>query len=160
VQAQVRKQELLDLRVQHVSLDEELLRIDEGKGGHDRIVPLSRMACRFLESYLNAIRPQLLNGKKVDWLFVSARGKALNKNVLSELISGYAEKAKVKKHITCHSWRHTCATHLLKNRANLRHVQEILGHRSLATTERYLHLTIADLKEAHRRFHPREKGME
>ena len=67
--------------------------------------------------------------------------------------------ARVKKHVTCHLWRHTCATHLLKNQANLRHVQEILGHRSLATTERYLHLTITDLKEAHRKFHPREKGV-
>jgi integrase/recombinase XerD len=156
----IRKQELLNLRVHNVSLDEELLRIDQGKGGHDRIVPLSRVACRFLESYLNAIRPELLQSKQSDWLFVSARGKPLNKNVLSELITHYAQKAKVKKHITCHSWRHTCATHLLKNRANLRHVQEILGHRSLATTERYLHLTIADLKEAHRKYHPREKGVD
>ena len=64
--------------------------------------------------------------------------------------------ARVKKHVTCHLWRHSCATHLVKNNANLRHVQEILGHRSLATTERYLQLTITDLKEAHRKFHPRE----
>ena len=65
----------------------------------------------------------------------------------------------MKKRVTCHLWRHSCATHLLQNRANLRHVQEILGHRSLATTERYLHLTITELKEAHRRFHPREKDV-
>ena len=63
--------------------------------------------------------------------------------------------AKVKKHVTPHVWRHTCATHLLKNKANLRHVQEILGHRSLVTTERYLRLTITDLKEAHPKHHPR-----
>jgi len=63
----------------------------------------------------------------------------------------------VQKPVTCHLWRHTCATHLLQNRANLRHVQEILGHRTLATTERYLHLTITDLKEAHRRCHPGKK---
>ena len=63
--------------------------------------------------------------------------------------------ARVKKHVTSHVWRHTCATHLLKNKANLRHVQEILGHRSLVTTERYLRLTITDLKEAHHKHHPR-----
>ena len=63
----------------------------------------------------------------------------------------------LKKHVTCHLWRHSCATHLVKNNANLRHVQEMLGHRSLATTERYLRLTIADLKEAHHKFHPREQ---
>ena len=66
--------------------------------------------------------------------------------------------ANVKKHVTPHVWRHTCATHLVKNDANLRHVQDILGHRSLNTTERYLWLTITDLKEAHRKFHPRERG--
>jgi integrase/recombinase XerD len=157
----IRKQELLNLRVQNVSLEEELLRIDQGKGGRDRIVPLSRIACRFLETYLNAIRPALVQtARRTDRLFVSLRGKPLDKNVLSELVTHYAQAAKIKKHITCHIWRHTCATHLLKNRANLRHVQEILGHRSLATTERYLHLTISDLKEAHRRFHPREKEVD
>ncbi len=156
----IRKAELLALRVQDVNLEEELLRIEQGKGGHDRMVPLSRIACRFLESYLNAIRPELLFGRTTDRLFLSARGKPLDKNVLSELVIQYARAAKIKKHVTCHIWRHTCATHLLKNRANLRHVQEILGHRSLATTERYLHLTITDLKDAHRRCHPREKGVD
>jgi site-specific recombinase XerD len=73
-------------------------------------------------------------------------------------VEKYAARAKIKKRVTCHLWRHSCATHLLQNKANLRHVQEILGHRSLATTERYLHLTITELKEAHRRFHPREQG--
>lgn len=61
----------------------------------------------------------------------------------------------MKKKVTPHLWRHTCATHLLQNRANVRHVQEMLGHKSLATTERYLRLTITDLKDAHRRHHPR-----
>ena len=67
----------------------------------------------------------------------------------------HAERARIKKRVTCHVWRHSCASHLLKNHANLRHVQDLLGHRSLATTERYLRLTITDLKEAHTRFHPR-----
>ena len=158
----IRKQELLNLRIQDVNLEEELMRIEKGKGGHDRMVPLSRVACSFLETYLKAIRPEMIQSgrsrKITDRLFLSFTGKPLDRNTLSDLIKEYASKAKVKKHITCHSWRHTCATHLLKNRANLRHVQAILGHRSLATTERYLHLTITDLKEAHRKYHPREKG--
>jgi site-specific recombinase XerD len=70
-------------------------------------------------------------------------------------VERYAKVAGVKKKVTPHLWRHTCATHLLQNRANLRHVQELLGHKSLATTERYLRVTIADLKDAHRRHHPR-----
>ena len=79
--------------------------------------------------------------------------------ITGKVRSGALILARVEKHVTCHLWRHTCATHLLKNQANLRHVQEILGHRSLATRERYLHLTITDLKEAHRKFHPREKDV-
>jgi len=158
----IRQAELLALQIRDVNLEDGLLRVEKGKGGHDRIVPLSRIACRFLETYLNAIRPELLrhSGRKPDRLFVTERGKPLDKNALGELVIHYAKTAKIKKHVTCHIWRHTCATHLLKNRANLRHVQEILGHRSLATTERYLHLTITELKEAHRRFHPREKEVD
>ena len=156
----IRAAELRALRVADVNLEEELLRIEQGKGGHDRIVPLSRIAARFLETYLNAIRPELLHGRKTDRLFLTARGKPLDKNILGEIVARSARAAKIKQPVTCHLWRHTCATHLLQNRANLRHVQEILGHRSLATTERYLHLTITDLKEAHRRCHPREKGVE
>ena len=82
----------------------------------------------------------------------------LLQTIIKQLLLFMYCKANVKKHVTCHLWRHSCATHLLQNQANLRHVQEILGHRSLATTERYLHLTITELKEAHRRFHPREKA--
>jgi site-specific recombinase XerD len=69
----------------------------------------------------------------------------------------YAEAARIKNVVTPHVWRHTHASHLIQNHANLWHVQDLLGHRSLATTERYLRLTIADLKEAHAKFHPREK---
>jgi site-specific recombinase XerD len=161
----IRKAELLALRLPDVNLEDGLLRI-QGKGGHDRIVPLSRIAARFLETYLNAIRPELVragraeHGHKTDRLFVTARGRPLDKNLVGELVVRSARAAKIQRRITCHLWRHTCATHLLQNRANLRHVQEILGHRSLATTERYLHLTITDLKQAHRRCHPREKGLD
>jgi integrase/recombinase XerD len=155
----LRKSELMHLVVADVNLEEELLRINGGKGAKDRVSPLSRLACAFLENYIKAIRVELLRGRQSDRLFISLRGQPICKNAVDALVRKYARLAGVKKHVTCHLWRHTCATHLLKNRANLRHVQEILGHRSLATTERYLHLTITDLKEAHRKFHPREKGV-
>jgi len=79
----------------------------------------------------------------------------MGRNTIGEMIAKYGRRANIRQRVTCHLWRHTCATHLVRNRANLRHVQEILGHRSLSTTERYLHLTITDLKQAHRKFHPR-----
>jgi len=159
----IRKSELMNLTVNDVNLEEELLRINGGKFAKDRVVPLTRLACSFLETYLKAIRTALLQGpggrhaSASDRVFISQRAAPLSKNALGELVEKYARIAGVNKHVTCHIWRHSCATHLVKNKANLRHVQELLGHRDLSTTERYLHLTIADLKEAHRKCHPREK---
>ena len=156
----IRKTELMNLTVDDVNLDEELLKINLGKGAKDRVVPLSRVACKFLETYLKAIRPELLRGHQTKVLFVSMRfGYTLGEHSIGHLIAKYTQQARVKKHVTAHLWRHSCATHLLKNNANLRHVQEILGHKSLSTTEKYLRLTITDLKEAHRKFHPREKDV-
>jgi integrase/recombinase XerD len=153
----IRSQELINLRLGDANLEEELLRINQGKGGKDRVVPLSRIACEMIESYVHAVRPQFVRGGGCDRLFLSAWGKRLDRHTLGDLVKQHAKLAGVKKRVTCHVWRHTCATHLLKNNANLRHVQALLGHESLATTERYLRLTITDLKEAHRRCHPREK---
>jgi integrase/recombinase XerD len=152
----IRKAELMGLTLADVNLEEELLRVNGGKGSKDRVVPLTQIACSFLENYIKGIRPVMLAGRASDRLFISLRQQPISKNAVGGLVEKYARLAGVKKHVTCHLWRHSCATHLVKNRANLRHVQEIMGHRSLATTERYLHLTITDLKAAHRKFHPRE----
>jgi integrase/recombinase XerD len=156
----IRKSELMNLTVNDVNLEEGVLRINGGKFNKDRVVPLTRLASSFLETYLKAIRPALLQGRVSDRVFISQRAGPLSKNALGELVEKYARMAGLSKHVTCHIWRHSCATHLVQNKASLRHVQELLGHRDLSTTERYLHLTITDLKEAHRQFHPREKGVE
>ena len=154
----IRNEELRNVNVEDVNLEEELLRVNKGKGGKDRVVPLSRIACQYLENYLKAVRPELLKGKQSEKLFISIRdGLPIGRHGVERLLAKYKRKLRFKKHVTCHLWRHSCATHLLKNHANLRHVQEMLGHKSLATTERYLRLTITDLKEAHRKFHPREQ---
>jgi integrase/recombinase XerD len=118
---------------------------------------LTRLACSFLKTHLKAIQPALLQGRVSDRVFISKRAAPLSKNTLGELVEKYARIAGINKHVPCHIWRHSRATHLVNNEANLRPVQELLGHRGLSTTERYLHLTITDLKEAHRKFHPREK---
>ncbi len=153
----IRKEELRNLTIGDVSLDEALLRINLGKGGRDRLVPLGSVARRLLETYIKGVRPELLGTQQTDRLFLSFRGLPLDPHTIGALVTRHARLAGVKKHVTCHVWRHTCATHLVQNHANLRHVQDLLGHRSLTTTERYLRLTITDLKEAHARFHPREQ---
>ena len=154
----LRNQELRNLNVEDVNLEEELLRVNKGKGGKDRVVPLSGIACQYLENYIKAVRPELLKGHQTGKLFISHRaGLPIGRHSLERMLRKYTRQLRMKKHVTCHLWRHSCATHLLKNNANLRHVQQLLGHVSLATTERYLRLTITDLKEAHRKFHPREQ---
>ena len=154
----IRRAELLALVLADVRLEEEILRINGGKGAKDRVVPLTRTACAFLETYLKRVRPALLLGKRgTARVFVSLKGGGLSFDGLARMVARCGRRAGLKQRVTPHVWRHTCATHLLQNQANLRHVQEILGHRSLATTERYLHVTIADLKAAHRRCHPRER---
>jgi integrase/recombinase XerD len=154
----IRNQELRQLTVDDVNLEEGLLRVNDGKGGKDRVTPLGQTASRFLETYIKGIRPQLAAGQNAAALFLSFRGKPIDAHTVGDLVKRHARLAKVRKHVTPHVWRHTCATHLVKNNANLRHVQDLLGHGSLATTERYLQLTITDLKAAHAKFHPREKA--
>jgi integrase/recombinase XerD len=156
----LRRAELRALCVADVDLESEVVYIRRGKGGKGRVVPLTRTACACLESYLRETRPALLAGRESLRLFVApcnnpGEDSCLGEHALGNIVERYAKVAGVKKKVTPHLWRHTCATHLLQNRANLRHVQELLGHKSLATTERYLRVTIADLKDAHRRHHPR-----
>jgi integrase/recombinase XerD len=153
----VRRSELMALTMADVNLEDGLLRINGGKGAKDRVVPLTRIAASFLETYIAGIRPQMLGRRQSDGLFISKRGRTISKNAVAGLVEKYAKLARIKKRITPHCWRHTCATHLVKNAANLRHVQEILGHKNLSSTETYLRLTITDLKEAHRKCHPRER---
>ena len=154
----LRRNELRHLKPGDVDREQGLLRVNDGKGGADRVVPLGTLAVRCLENYVNAIRPRLLRGASCAWLFLSCTGRQIDPNTLNAIVRKYARAARVNKPVTCHTWRHSCATHLIQNHANVRHVQEMLGHRSLATTERYLRLTITDLKAAHQRCHPRERG--
>ncbi len=154
----IRLSELCNLELSDVNFEEGLLRITGGKGAKDRVVPLGRIALQFLETYAKAVRPQFVRAAGPAKLFASTQsGRSLHRSTVEILVTRHARRSGVKKHVTPHVWRHTCATHLLKNNANLRHVQDLLGHGSLSTTERYLRLTITDLKEAHQRFHPREK---
>jgi integrase/recombinase XerD len=159
----IRKQELLNLTTDAVNLESGVLMIREGKGSKDRVVPLGRFAARYLETYLNGIRPTLLQIRTIDpkaqenRLFLSMRGLPLSKNALADRIEHYRRLAGIAHPVSPHTFRHSCATHMIRNRANIRHVQEMLGHMNLNTTEKYLHLTITDLKEAHHKFHPREK---
>lgn len=156
----IRKEELNNLTLNDVDYNDGFLRIIQGKGRKDRIVPLGRICCRYLENYIKSVRLELIKDPYNNNLFLSSRGNKLSKNVAWELVKKYAKKAKIKKNVSPHTFRHTCATAMLKNKADIRAVQELLGHESLDTTQVYTRVTINDLKEVHSRCHPRERDKE
>lgn len=155
----IRKSELGNLDITDVDYHDGLVRI-QGKGDKERIVPVGKIACRYLENYIKSVRPELIRDPYNNALFLTLKGNRFTADVLLLRIRKYAEKAKLKKKVTPHTFRHTCATAMLKNRADIRSIQELLGHASLDSTQVYTKVTITDLKEIHRRCHPRERDKE
>jgi integrase/recombinase XerD len=150
----IRSSELSNLTPDDVDTEERVLRIVRGKGRRDRRVPLTRAAAEALDLYLAKARGKLLRQEK-RLLFIQNRGSRMDNGTLNRIVRQWAAAARVKKRVTCHSFRHSVATHLLKGRADIRHIQALLGHASLATTERYTHVELQDLQEVIRRAHPR-----
>lgn len=153
----IRKEELNNLKLADVDYHDGFLRIEQGKGGKDRVVPIGKICCRYLENYIKSVRGELIKDPYNNHLFLSARGNRLSKGLVWELVKKYAKKAKIKKNVSPHTFRHTCATAMLKNKADLNSIRKLLGHESLNTTSVYTHLSITDLKAVHERCHPREK---
>ena len=151
----IRAGELIALTPQDVDTQERELRVVLGKGRKGRLVPLTHPAARAIESYLAFGRAKLLRQPVTPWLFVSDWGMRAHDSTLNAIIQRYAKKAAVKKRVTCHTFRHSVATHLLKGHADIRHIQVLLGHRSLQSTQRYTRVEISDLREVVRRAHPR-----
>jgi len=146
--------ELSNLTPDDVDTEERVLRIVRGKGRRDRNVPLTRAATEAIDAYLAKARAKLVRREK-RFLFLQNRGSRMDNSTLNRIVHQWAAAAGVKKRVTCHTFRHSVATHLLKGKADIRHIQALLGHASLATTQRYTHVEIQDLKEVIRRAHPR-----
>lgn len=144
--------ELVALTPGDMNLEEGYALIRRGKGGKARLVPLGRIAARWIQRYCQTVRAAASPDAP---LFLSCRGRPMKRATLSILVRHWTRVAGLKKRITCHSWRHTCATHLLQRRASLRHIQELLGHEKLSTTQVYTRVSILDLKRVHRKYHPR-----
>ena len=151
----IRAGELANLRLNEVDTEDRLLRVVLGKGRKDRNVPLTRAAAEAIEEYLLRGRPRLRGAKASPLLFIALRGGRMLHDTLGTLVKLHTQRAGIEKPVTCHTFRHCVATHLLKGGADIRHIQKLLGHTSLATTERYTRVEISDLKEVLRRAHPR-----
>jgi integrase/recombinase XerD len=144
----VRASELVGLRLADVNLEDRTAMVVQGKGGKDRVVPLGR-AAGAIEAYLATARPALLKGLGSPFLFVGRRGKPITRQRLAQIVSAAEPTA------SPHQLRHTLATNLVKRGADLRSVQNILGHEDISTTQVYLHADIDHLRKQFLRFHPR-----
>lgn len=125
----------------------------KGKGGKERVVPIAASAVEAIDHYLLYFREGL--GKKNEALFVSQKGRRLDRIAIWNRVKYYAQKANIAKSISPHTLRHSFATHLLENGADLRVIQEMLGHANIATTDRYTHISQKHLTEMFSKFHPR-----
>lgn len=153
----LRISELLSLRLPSVLLSEGWIRVI-GKGSKERIVPFGDEAEIWLEKYIRYVRPLLAaNIKAEDIIFLNRLGAPLSRMGVWKIIQKYAQLAMIDKPVSPHVFRHSFATHLLEGGADLRAVQEMLGHSDISTTQIYTHLDRNYLKEVHKTFHPREK---
>ena len=145
--------ELVRLKPDDVDTEARLVRIVEGKGRKDRNVPLTTAAAQAIARYLAAGRPTL--ARTEPWLFLGKRGGRLHRAQVGSIVNAWAKTARVKKPVSCHTFRHSTATHLLRGGADIRQIQALLGHGSLSTTERYTHVEVSDLRRVVERAHPR-----
>lgn len=151
----LRVSELVNLRADQVDWEENFLRIT-GKGNKTRYVPLGGVAAKALRSYLAHARSRLLrNGRRADVLFLSNRGERLTRDRVRQIIKERARAAGLPENVYPHIMRHSFATHLLENGADLRVIQDMLGHASLSTTQIYTHVDQKRLVSLHQSFHPR-----
>jgi integrase/recombinase XerD len=156
----MRAGEIVALEVADVDLDGRMVRIRHGKGGKQRVVPFGKVAAMYLENYLRWIRPGLCQQRRAapTALWLSYQGAPLGYSAVGKHLRRFVTALGLEKRLSPHGLRHACATHLLDRRAELRHIQELLGHSSVETTQIYTHVSIGHLRETLKRCHPRERG--
>ena len=151
----LRVSELIDLKQWDILTDAEIIRVF-GKGSKERIVPIGQSALYWIEEYRNKARPHFVKNKDTgDLLFLNQRGKGLSRMYIWKLVDKCTRSAEIEKNVHPHTFRHSFATHLLEGGADLRAVQEMLGHADISTTQIYTHLDRDYIIEVHRSFHPR-----
>ncbi len=150
----VRVSELVNLKLDNINLDVGYVRCI-GKGSKERIIPVGKRAQEAIKRYLEKVRPKLAKKSFETNIFLSRLGKKISRQSVWKIIKLYARLAKVKKEIKPHTLRHSFATHLLEHGADLRSVQEMLGHSDISTTQIYTHVDRERLKTIHKQFHPR-----
>jgi integrase/recombinase XerD len=152
----LRISELCSIRLEQLHLDAGFVTVI-GKGNKERVVPVGKAAIESLNNYLTSARPKLVTPKSPGNVFLSRRGRPFSRETLWRYMKARVKLAGIQRNITPHMLRHSFATHLLENGADLRVIQEMLGHAQINTTEIYTHVAGSRLREVHRKFHPRSK---
>lgn len=153
----LRVSELVDLKISNINFKENFI-IVEGKGEKTRLVPLANATADYIQSYISTVRNKTkINKKHEDTLFLNSRGTNMSRVIVFIIIKELTQKAGISKTISPHTFRHSFATHLLQNGADLRFIQEMLGHSSITTTQIYTHLKTEELRDVILNFHPRNR---
>ena len=150
----LRISEAIELESGHIDFENSFINV-VGKGDKERIVPINEEAKRLLLKYLKESRQDILGTRESEYLFISKKGSMLNRKSVWRLLKNYVAGTRINKNITPHTLRHSFATHLLENGADLRSVQELLGHMDISTTQVYTHLAKENLQKIHKNFHPK-----
>ena len=150
----MRRTELCRLDLADLNTERCTVHVRQGKGKKDRMVPVGLRAIDWLERYLKEVRPRLCLDTRTQALFLTGYGEAFNPDVLSRMVSSWLKQAALKRKGCCHVLRHSCATHMLENGADIRFIQQLLGHEKLDTTAIYTEVSIRQLQEVHARCHP------
>lgn len=151
----LRISELISLKLSNIDLDENLVKV-MGKGSKERIIPLNDITTEYLREYIEKIRPTMLKTTQTDSLFLNNHGKCLTRQAVFKMIKSRCLECNLKKEISPHTLRHSFATHLLQNGADIRFIQELLGHSDIATTEIYTHIMNDTLKKDYELLNPRD----
>jgi len=151
----LRLAELRNLRLEQLHLEEGFVTVI-GKGNQERVVPVGKKAVAAIKRYLHSGRPELITPRTPANVFLTQRGTAFAQSTLWARIKARVARAGITRNVTPHMLRHSFATHLMENGADLRVIQELLGHASISTTEVYTHVAGRRLREVHDRFHPRK----
>ncbi len=152
----IRRNEVVNLNLDDLNPDDGTILIKNGKGNKDRVVPCGKNAWKWLDKYLRECRPHYAD-KNEPAVFISRKYGGIEKQGIYMMVKQYALQAGIKKTISPHSFRASCATHLAENGCDIRFIQELLGHSSPSTTAIYIQVAIKKLKEIHTKFHPRER---
>lgn len=151
----LRISEVISLEFKNIDYDECIIRV-MGKGSKERIVPVNDYAIKYLKEYIDNYRPELVKNEINNYIFLNNHGRMLTRQGIFKIIKNYAALKNIKKTIGPHTLRHTFATHLLENGADLRVIQELLGHSDISTTQIYTHLTKEALHNEYKKYFPRD----